>query len=449
MPGMSTVPKKELSLFDSTCMIVGIIVGVGIYMSAPIVAGSMGSWQGMLTIWLVGGIVAMCGALCYGELAGTYPQHGGEYVYLSRAYGPWAGFLFGWAKLFIIRPGNIALAAFTFARYAKTLCAPLEGWEPLCAAAAVTVLTVVNILGVTEGKWTQNALTILKALGLLAIVAVGLAAATRAPAADPPSAVTLGGVQLAMILVLYTFGGWSEIGYIAAEVKRPERTIARALIIGVLSVTVLYVLVNSAFLHALGYANMAASEAVAVDTVATTFPSTGSKLVAMLVCVSALGALNGIIFTGSRVSYAMGADHAPLRWLGRWSARFGTPVWALCVQGALSLGIVLLAQSFLKTLEYMTPVVWVFFLGTGIGIFVLRRKEPETERPFRTPGYPFTPIVFCASCAFMLYSGIAWSLSQSHVALPVGVGFVLVGAVVYALTGRRRPTHRAQAPDKD
>ncbi|NOZ23225.1 MAG: amino acid permease [Planctomycetes bacterium] len=433
-PVMENAPKKELSLFDSTCMIVGIIVGVGIYMTASDVAKGMGSWQATLAIWLVGGMVALCGALCYGELAGAYPQHGGEYVYLSRAYGPWAGFLFGWSKLVIIRPGNIALAAFTFAEYARTLYAPFEDSRRFYAATAVVVLTAINILGVTEGKWTQNALTVLKALGLLAIVGVGLAATTKAPASDASSAITLGGVQLAMILVLYTFGGWSEIGYIAAEVKRPERNIARALIIGVLGVTALYFLANAAFLHALGYANMAASKAVAVDTVATMFPHAGSKLVAILVCISALGGLNGIIFTGSRVSYALGADHAVFQWLGRWSSRFGTPVWALSVQGAVSLGIVLKAGSFLKTLEYMTPVVWVFFLGAGVAVFVLRRKEPDTERPSRAAGYPVTPIVFCISCVFMLYSGITWSLSESFVALPIGVGFVLAGGIVYWLT---------------
>ena len=175
---MNTTVKKELSVFDSTCIIVGIIIGAGIYETAPTVASCMGSWQGVLAIWLVGGFFALAGALCYAELATAYPSQGGDYVYLSRAYGKWAGFLFGWSQLAVIRPGDIALMAFIFARYATNLY-PFDHSTVIYAATAVVILTLINILGVKQGKWTQNFLTVLKAIGLILIITVGLFAPGR------------------------------------------------------------------------------------------------------------------------------------------------------------------------------------------------------------------------------------------------------------------------------
>ena len=188
---MTIAPKKELSLFDSMCIIVGIVIGAGIYETAPIVAACMGGWAGTLIIWVVGGLLALTGALCYAELATTYPREGGDYVYQSRAYGSWAGYLFGWSQLVIIRPAAIALMAFVFARYAQTVYAPFEHMRPIYAMAAVVVLTAINVLGVKQGRWTQNLLTVIKALGLLAIVAAGMAGRGAGPTPAEPAAVSL------------------------------------------------------------------------------------------------------------------------------------------------------------------------------------------------------------------------------------------------------------------
>ena len=299
-------PARALTLFDSTCLIVGIIVGAGIYQTAPDVARGVGGAWGVLAIWLCGGALSLCGALGYAELATAYPREGGDYVYLGRAYGRWAGFLFGWAQLSVVRPGDIAVMAFVFGTYARSLYEPFAGSELFYAVAAVVLLTVINALGVREGKWTQNLLTILKLLGLLAIVGVAFVG-TPAPAAREPAGPLP--VSLALILVLFTFGGWNEMAYVAAEVKDSRRNIVRALVIGTAAVTVLYLLVNAAFLHSLGYAGLTQSRAVAADTVAAVFPETGRRLISALICVSALGALNGLIFTGARISYAMGAEH--------------------------------------------------------------------------------------------------------------------------------------------
>lgn len=439
-PVIRTAPQRKLGLFDSTCIIVGIIIGAGIYETAPTVAACMGGWVWVLGIWLVGGLLALAGALSYAELATAYPREGGDYVYLSRAYGGWAGYLFGWSQLVVIRPGDIALMAFVFARYAGTLYAPFESSRAVYATyatAVVVALTGINILGVKEGKWAQNLLTVIKVLGLLAIVAAGLLAPGTPPA--PEAAVsTTGGLELALILVLFTFGGWNEMAYVAAEVRQPRRNIVRALVIGTTAVTVLYLLVNGAFLHALGYVRMAASRAIAVETVATAFPEMAGRAIAVLVCISTLGAANGLIFTGARISYAMGTGHTLFRGLGRWNRRLGTPVWALVTQGCLSLAIVHLAGSFIDTILYTAPVVWVFFLATGLSVFVLRHREPRTPRPYEVTGYPVTTIVFCAACVFMFYSSASYALAERPTGLVVLAGVLAAGVLVYRFASRSR-----------
>jgi len=440
---MRIAPRKELSLFDSTCIIVGIIIGAGIYETAPTVAAGMPGWPGVLGIWLAGGLLALTGALCYAELATAYPREGGDYVYLSRSYGRWAGYLFGWSQLAIIRPGDIALMAFVFARYAGTLYEPFENSHVIYAAVAVIALTTINILGVKEGKWTQNLLTVLKTLGLLAIITVGLSTRNPSMASARPASLTMGGFELSLILVLYTFGGWNEMAYVAAEVKRPKQNIVRALVLGTVAVTALYILVNAAFLHALGYAKMTGSQAVAVDTVATVLPDIAGRAISIIVCISALGAVNGLVFTGSRISYAMGEEHTAFRRLGRWHQRLGTPVWALVIQGCLSLAIVLVAGSFIKTILYTAPVVWIFFLATGSSVFVLRYKEPKTSRPYKVMAYPLTTIIFCVCCIFMFYSCVSYALVQRPVGLLISLGILFSGALVYWFT-ENRPSARSK-----
>ncbi len=442
MPG---IPRKELSLFDSTCIIVGIIIGAGIYETAPTVAKCLGSGPGVLLTWLAGGCLALAGALCYAELATTYPREGGDYVYLTRAYGRWPGYMFGWSQLAIVRPGDIALMAFIFARYAQTLYDPWGGGRTFYAAAAVVGLTMINILGVKAGKWTQNLLTVAKILGLVAISVVGLTAPAQAAPPLRPEALTLGGLQLAFILVLFTYGGWNEMAYVAAEIRQPQRNIVRALLAGTIAVTVLYLLINAAFLSALGLGGLASSPAVAVEMMGREFPRAAGRVIAVIICISALGAVNGLVFTGARISYALGSDHQSFRPLGRWSRRLGTPVWALVVQGLLSLGIVVVAGSFIDTILYTAPVVWLFFLATALSVFVLRHKEPEVLRPYRIAIYPLIPLIFAGCCLFMLYSSVSYALTRSPLGLLFLAGILLAGALVFWFSeGRRRD--RTTAP---
>jgi amino acid transporter len=436
---MRVTPKRELSLFDSTCIIVGIIIGAGIYQMAPDIAKGAGSAGGVMAIWIVGGLLSLCGALSYAELATAYPKEGGDYVYLSKAYGRWAGFLFGWAQLTVVRPGDIAVMAFAFATYARAIYDPLAAYpglsQRLFAGGAVLVLTIINILGVTQGKWTQNLLTTAKALGLLAIVGVAM----LAPHGTKPVA-EAGGMpmSLALIFVLFTYGGWNEMAYVAAEVRDPRRNIVRALVAGTAAVITLYLLVNGAFLYTLGYQGLAASKAVASDSISTVFPIVGSRLISALVCISALGAVNGLIFTGARISYALGEDHRIFGLLGRWNARRGTPLWALAVQGLIALCLILAFGGYIDAVLYTAAAVYAFYLGTSLSVIVLRFKEPGVERPYRVTGYPLTPLIFSGVCALLIYSSLNYARAVKPKSLIVLLVMLAAGVLVYLLTDVRK-----------
>jgi len=265
----------------------------------------------------------------------------------------------------------------------------------------------------------------------------GLMAPEVQPLPVEPEVFTWGGLQLALILVLFTFGGWNEMAYVAAEIKRPQQNIIRGLLLGTLTVTALYLLINWAFLSALGVKGMSTSQAVAVDVMGRVFPAIAERIIAIIICISALGAVNGLVFTGARISYALGSDHRSFRPLGKWNPRLGTPVWALIVQGGLSLAIVLVAGSFINTILYAAPVVWLFFLATALSLFVLRRKEPHIPRPYRVSVYPLVPLIFSLCCLFMLYSAAAFALGHRPVGLLVLLGVMLFGLIIYGVSHQK------------
>ena len=441
-------PRKTLTLFDSTCLIVGIIIGAGIYKTAPDVARGVQYWWVIFLIWIAGGLLSLFGALGYAELASAYPKAGGDYVYLTRAYGRWAGFLFGWLQLIVVRPGDIAAMAFVFATYAQELYRPFSGFylnQITYAGAAVIVLTLLNILGVKEGKWTQNLLTCVKILGLIAIFAVAVAGPRIQPDYEPiPWTPTF---SIALILVLFTFGGWNEMAYVAAEMKNPQKNALRTILTGTVAVTVLYLLVNGAFLYTLGYDGMANSQAVAADTFSATFPNIGERVISALICISALGAVNGLIFAGARISYAAGQDHRLFRFLGQWHSRTETPVRALAVQSTIALVLVLALGSFESTVIYIAASVYTFYLATSVAVFVLRKKEPHVHRPYKVTGYPFPTIIFCAVCAFLIYKAITYKPPTDFILFEyvpseyIPFIILLAGIPVYWLTSRKSQQH--------
>ena len=445
-------PKRQLTLFDSTSIIVGIIIGAGIYESTPLIAKNVPDLGGLLLAWLLGGFCSLVGALCYAELATAYPKAGGDYVYLTRAFGRQIGFLFAWAQLWVVRPGSIGAMAFIFARYANEL-APLPtgpGGQTMAmllyAAGSIVVLSAVNVLGVQEGKWTQNVLTTAKVLGLAGIVIVGLAsAAPSVPAAAPVGGAPDWGAALssfgfAMIFVFYAYGGWNEMAYVGAEVRDPERNISRALLLGTVGVMAIYVLVTLAFVHALGFEGVRGSSAVASQVLELGMGPLGGKAISLLICISALGAVNGMIFTGARIYYAMGTDHKRYAWLGRWSPRLGTPVTSLVVQAAITLGLVfgfgLSKNGFESMVKFTAPAFWIFLLLVGIGVFVLRRRDAHVPRPYRVPGGFVTPVLFCLYSFYMVYTSLDYAIRQRSWEAIWCIVILLVGAVLCIDAGR-------------
>lgn len=440
------VPLRQLTLFDAVCLIVGIIVGAGIYECAPQVAGAVTTAWGIMGLWALGGLLSLLGAMCYAELAAAYPRAGGDYVYLTRAYGPCAGYLFGWAQLSVVRPGDIAALALIFAHHAAQLASPVlpsyPGWDWIRMLAVITIigLTIINMLGVRQSKWTQNLLTAAKVAGIVFVVVLAFSLAPGQPPVEP--ATPTAPITLAVILVLFTYGGWNEMAYLAAEIRQPERNIQRGLLIGGLTVTAIYLLMNAAFLHALGLEGLARTKAVAQDSVALRLPTWGGPIINALICVSTLGAVNGLVFTGARISYALGVDYPLFHHLGRWNTDWGTPVRALFVQGLLATLLVLLLGSFLETLVYSAAAVYAFYTATCLSVIVLRWREPATPRPYRVIGYPLSPLLFAAVAGFLMHSALTYRPWNALAML----GILGLGLVLYALQIPVLRVRRAEAP---
>jgi len=438
--GSGGAPRPTLTVFDAVAMIVGIVVGVGIFKAPSIVAANAGTPAAFIALWLIGGAISLIGALCYAELGSSHPNAGGEYYFLSRAYGDWLGFLFAWARMTVIQTGAIAAIAFVFADYATTLLPLGRHSSALYAGLAVIAVTALNVIGTRQTKWVQNVLTTALALTVIAVVVGGLGASpvVAAPAPDPErSGAWFSG--LALIFVLLTYGGWNEAAYLTAEMRDTRRNIVRALLIGIVVITSLYVLLNLAYLNALGLSGMKESKAVAADLMRATWGEGGAWLLSIVVVSAALSTLNATVFTGARTNYALGRDYAIFRLLGRWSEQASAPVNALLVQGAIALALVLLASftpdGFQTMVAYTAPAFWLFFMLTAISLFVLRRHTPVNADPFRVPFFPVTPLLFVAACAFMLYSSFtyAMSLDPGSIGAIIGICMVFSGLPVLAL----------------
>ena len=436
-------PKRQLTLFDSTSIIVGIIIGATIYESTPLIAQNVPGVGGLLAAWLLGGFLSFVGALCYAELATAYPRSGGDFVYLTRAFDRPIGFLFAWAQLWVVRPGSIGAMAYVFARYANHLM-PLKIGQAesngllVYAAGSVLVLSGINLLGVREGKWTQNILTTAKVAALLLVAVVGFRFSSAPPQAAAAASTSSPNFGLAMIFVLFAYGGWAEMAYVGAEVRDPKRNILRALTLGTIAVTVIYVLVTLAFLHALGLEGTRHSKAVAAEVLDLGLGGWGDFLISLFICVSALGVINGQIFTGARIYYAMGKEHPLYSILGHWSGRLDTPVASLVVQGVITLAVILgfgwmgANEGFQRMVIFTTPVFWIFLAMVGQSLFVLRRHEADTPRPYRVPFYPIPPIVLSLSSLYMVFTSVEYALQPSNRSYEAlwSIGLLLVGVVL-------------------
>ncbi|CAN5625716.1 amino acid permease [soil metagenome] len=434
-------PKKALTTLDAMAMIIGIVVGAGIFKTPSLVAANAGSELGVILLWCAGGVISLIGALCYAELTTAYPNAGGDYHFLKRAFGYSPAFLFAWARVMVIQTGSVAMMAFIIGDYLTEVYALGPYSSSIYAMAGVVLLTALNSAGIREGKWTQNLLSLTIVVGLLMVVGAGLFFGSAQVAERLPVTGGGGALGMAMIFVLLTYGGWNEAAYLSAEVRGGagrRRQMVTALVAGIVLITFIYLAANIAFLRGLGLGGMAGSEVVAADLMRRVMGDTGAGLISLLIAVAALSTMNVTIITGARSTYALGKDYPMFAFLGRWRQQASTPANALLVQGLIALGLVFLgtfARSGFKVMvEYTAPVFWFFFLLVGISLFVLRRKEPETPRPFRVPLYPITPILFCLVCIYMLRS----SLAYTGIGALIGVGVLLAGLPVLFLARRGR-----------
>ncbi len=440
------IPKQSLSTLDAVAMVVGIVIGAGIFRMPPDVASNVAGPTTFVAVWLAGGLISLAGALCYAELASTYPNTGGDYHFLMRAYGSRPAFLYGWARMTVTQTGAIALLGFVTGDYVAaavvqdTAPAARHMVSSLTAAATVVVLTALNIAGVRVGNWTQKILTMLVVLGLLLIVAAGATAAARdGDLAASQQATDTSALGMAMIFVLFTYSGWNEAAYLSAEMKGGRRSIVLALVLGIAAVTLLYVLVNIAYFAAIGFDGLRASKAVAADTLNAAWGRLGAMFITAILIVAALSTTNGTVFTGARSNYALGRDFPIFRFLGQWNHARGTPRNALLAQGVIALALVVFgafARDGVRTMvEYTSPVFWFFFLFVGVSLFVLRHKDPNADRPFRVPLYPVLPLIFCATSTYLLYSSLAYYQTGAL----VGVGVLLAGVPIMLMATAQRP----------
>jgi basic amino acid/polyamine antiporter, APA family len=422
-------PRPAISARHAVAVCVGVVIGAGIFRTPAVVAGGSASEAMFFAVWLIGGLLSIIGALCYAELASTYPHAGGDYHFLERAYGRRIAFLYGWARLTVIQTGSLALLAYIFADYLSAAWPLGALGSTIYAAGLVVLLSWLNWLGVKQGTRAQLWMTGLQVVGLGAVISAGLLAE---PATVPAVLQEReGALGLILVFVLLTFGGWGEVVYLSAELRGSRRRIAGVLVGSLLAITSLYLAVNWAYVRVLGLDGVAASEAVAADLMERTAGPGGAAAISLLVALAALTSANATAITGARTTYALGLTFRRLRWLAHWNHARNTPDNALLVQAAIALLLVLAAafgrDEFSRIVEYTAPVFWFFMLLIGISQFILRHREPDIPRPFRTPLYPAIPAIFCLTSAYLLYSSLAYTGISGLLGVAVlGFGALLI-----------------------
>jgi APA family basic amino acid/polyamine antiporter len=432
---------RELGLASAALLVVGGIIGSGIFFTPAEVARALQSPAWVLGAWVVGGVVALAGALTYAELGAMMPEAGGGYVYIREAFGPLPAFLCGWMTLASIASGAIAAVAMGFAGYAERYVAlDAVGGRLGLAALTIVALTVTNILGLKPGVMLQNALSLAKSLALFALIALGALAWGRVsavPVANAPVAPGLAtGAASAFVAVLFTIGGWQQMNMVAGEIRDPQRTIPRALMIGIGIVIAIYLGANVVYLHALGRDGLAASAAVAADTAARLVGPWGAQAISVAAMVSILGFTSVALLTNARLIYALGGDGAFLASAARVHPRFGSPHVALALLGGWAL--VLLVGTRGTIGDLLSGVVfadWIFFGLGAASVLVLRRTRPGAERPYRVPGYPWVPLLFIAAAVVGIVSAYVSALRTSL----VGTLLLAAGGVVYRVRSRGAP----------
>lgn len=433
--------KRQLGLLDSTMINVGTIIASAIFIVPSVIAANLGATGPAVLVWVVGGLVSLLGALSVAELGAAMPEAGGQYVYLTRAYGPVWGFLYGWTSGVVINPASIAAIAVGFATYFGFFVPLSDTGIKLVAVLSIVGLTILNSLGVRLGAVTQNVLTLIKMGLLVVLILVGFvlpggSTENLAPLwSNAPFGSQIAAFGVALIAVLWAYDGWIEITYVGGEVTDPERNIPRSIVLSTIIGTALYCLVTASFAYVLSPAKMAASSLVASDAAQVTLGRAGAALVAVAIMIATLGSNNGIVLTAARVPYAMARDGLLPRWLAGVHPRFLTPVPSLFVQAVISIALTLIStepswkDTYGRLFTYVVLGEFIFYGMSAGAVILLRARAPDMPRPYRTWGYPLTPLLFVLFSIWLIWN----TAREQWLDFAVGMLLIVAGLPLYFL----------------
>ena len=431
---MSDQPKlkRVLSLLDATMINAGGIIGSGIFMVPAAVAMFTGSASLFFMVWIAGGIVSLFGALSVAELGAAMPRAGGQYVYLSEAYGPVWGYLYGWSAIAVINTASIAAVGVAFSEYLRFFFPITDISIKGIAVATIVLLTIINILDVKSGARFQNLFTISKLAAIFGIIILGLVMEGGSNQnlspffSDQSFTELVGPLGLAMVSVLWTFDGWIFITYVAGEVKNPGRNIPLSLIFCMLIVVTIYLLLNYVLIYTLGFTGMNGSDLVVSDAASVFLGNKGAAIVTLIILISLIGANNGFVLTSARINYAMAKDKLFFHQASQIHPRFKSPANALIIQCVWAC-LLTFTGTFNQLITYIIFASWIFYGMSAGAVIILRNKKPDMERPYKTPVYPWIPIIFILFAIFLTINTIMEAPRDAA----IGAGIILVGLPMY------------------
>jgi APA family basic amino acid/polyamine antiporter len=438
--------RKTLSIFDGVAILIGITIGAGIYSTPQIIAGYFSSFEVIISFWILAGLFVYIGGLIYAELGTRLPNTGGEYVYLHRAFGPYAGFIFGWAQLFIIRTSPAAGLAIVTANYLGYFWEFSALAQTIVALLTILILGLINYLGIQWASAYQKLSTVLKVGGLFALVIIGFILvrgreSLLATEAQPVAALgPLGNFSAAMMLIVFSYLGWDRVGYVAEEMKNPKRVVPLSMFFGIGIIMFVYVAANLIYHHVLGMEGVRASKIVASEVATQLLGPIGAGLVALLVIISTTGSINGTMMTASRVYYAMAKDGLFFRWLDFVHPVFRTPsraVVAHCIWAAV---ILLVRKNFENIVAGMTFAILIFYALITLALFKLRKNEAGGQDIYRVPLYPFLPGIYFSGILLLIAFRAIFEWEKSLIDL----AFIATG-VPFALIWVKREKRKASA----
>jgi APA family basic amino acid/polyamine antiporter len=422
---------KDLTLYGLIMVAIGSCIGSGIFVTPSQIAGLIPSSSLILIVWALGGIIALTGALTFGELGSLFPHAGGIYVFLREAYGGWLGFLYGWAYLIIITSGSIAVLSLAFSYYLSSFIPMTRSGMMITSISAIIILTTLNVFRAKFGEIFSNIFTGLKIAGILIIILVGLVSGKsslsfNSISLSTPSGPWISSFGVALTGVLFSYGGWQHASFLAGETKNPARNVPIAMITGALIITLIYLLVNTGYMLLLPICSIVTSQKIAADAVSTVLPS-GGLLVAGIIAISTVGTIGIYTLSAPRIYYAMAADGLFFKGIAWVHPRFKTPVYAIILQSVWAILLLLFWGTVENLITYTVSIEWIFFTLAAAGIFIFRKKLKNAERAYKTFGYPVTPLIFIGINIWFVIN----IMINKPLHMGIGLVFLLIGVPFY------------------